>query len=315
MSKFLDLAGLTRFKELLLSKIESSLSLKADKSSLKEVATSGLYGSLSDRPKINNSEQLTAGINVLSTLYGSDNRNATTAPQGYRRNGGMLAHAGLRVAETLGVPSASGFGAVLEISSWSDYHGGPVHELGFFNGSIFLRTSTDGNAWNEWTKLCITPTDGTSAQFVKADGSLDSSTYLTAADISSKAEKSYVDSQLSTKADKTEIPTVPTVVSAFKNDAGYLTQHQSLAAYATTASVNSALALKADKSSLSTVATSGSYNDLVDKPAALTYDDFYPVGSVYLTKDSAFNPATKFGGTWKNESGGGDAVIVWHRTA
>ena len=40
--------------------------------------------------------------------------------------------------------------------------------------------------------------------------------------------KSQVDTSLESKADKTEIPTVPTNVSAFTNDAGYLTQHQSL---------------------------------------------------------------------------------------
>ena len=38
-------------------------------------------------------------------------------------------------------------------------------------------------------------------------------------------------------AKKTEIPTVPTNVSAFTNDAGYLTEHQSLADYSTTAQV------------------------------------------------------------------------------
>lgn len=40
-----------------------------------------------------------------------------------------------------------------------------------------------------------------------------------------------------TYAKKTEIPTVPTNVSAFINDAGYLTEHQSLADYSTTAQV------------------------------------------------------------------------------
>ena len=40
--------------------------------------------------------------------------------------------------------------------------------------------------------------------------------------------KGYVDSQIAT----IEIPTVPTNVSAFTNDAGYLTEHQSLADYA-----------------------------------------------------------------------------------
>lgn len=38
-------------------------------------------------------------------------------------------------------------------------------------------------------------------------------------------------------AKKTEIPTIPTNVSAFTNDAGYLTEHQSLANYSTTAQV------------------------------------------------------------------------------
>ena len=52
---------------------------------------------------------------------------------------------------------------------------------------------------------------------------------------------------------KSEIPTIPTNVSAFTNDAGYLTEHQSLAEYAKTVD-------------LSIVATTGSYNDLVNKP-------------------------------------------------
>ena len=45
--------------------------------------------------------------------------------------------------------------------------------------------------------------------------------------------KSEVDTSLETKANKTEIPTVPTNVSAFTNDAGYLTEHQSLDNYYT----------------------------------------------------------------------------------
>lgn len=40
-----------------------------------------------------------------------------------------------------------------------------------------------------------------------------------------------VNTTLESKADKSEIPTVPTNVSAFTNDAGYLTQHQSLSNY------------------------------------------------------------------------------------
>lgn len=54
-------------------------------------------------------------------------------------------------------------------------------------------------------------------------------------------------------SNKPTIPTVPTDVSAFVNDAGYLTQHQSLAAYVKSAE-------------LKAVAKSGSYNDLTDTP-------------------------------------------------
>ena len=53
--------------------------------------------------------------------------------------------------------------------------------------------------------------------------------------------------------DTTEIPVVPTNISAFENDAGYLTQHQSLTDYP-------------KKTELATVAKSGSYNDLKNKP-------------------------------------------------
>lgn len=53
--------------------------------------------------------------------------------------------------------------------------------------------------------------------------------------------------------DTTEIPVVPTKVSAFENDAGYLTQHQSLTNYP-------------KKTELANVATSGDYTDLINTP-------------------------------------------------
>lgn len=54
--------------------------------------------------------------------------------------------------------------------------------------------------------------------------------------------------------DTTEIPVVPTNISAFENDAGYLTQHQSLTDYP-------------KKTELANVATSGDYTDLINTPA------------------------------------------------
>lgn len=53
--------------------------------------------------------------------------------------------------------------------------------------------------------------------------------------------------------DTTEIPVVPTNISAFDNDAGYLTQHQSLSDYP-------------KKTELANVATSGDYTDLINTP-------------------------------------------------
>lgn len=62
--------------------------------------------------------------------------------------------------------------------------------------------------------------------------------------------KSDIDTSLESKANKSEIPTVPTNVSAFTNDAGYLTEHQSLDNYYTKSEVNSSLESKADKSEI-----------------------------------------------------------------
>lgn len=67
--------------------------------------------------------------------------------------------------------------------------------------------------------------------------------------------KTEVNSSLKSKADKTEIPTVPTNVSAFTNDAGYLTQHQSLDNYYTKTEVDTSLEAKANKTEIPTVPT------------------------------------------------------------
>lgn len=86
-------------------------------------------------------------------------------------------------------------------------------------------------------------------------------------------------------SDKPTIPTVPTDVSAFVNDAGYLTQHQSLAAYAKTAD-------------LKTVATSGDYNDLTNKPiipAAVIVDDTLDADSTNAIQNKVvYNLGYKF---------------------
>lgn len=79
----------------------------------------------------------------------------------------------------------------------------------------------------------------------------------------------------------TEIPTVPTKVSVFENDAGYLTAHQDLSSYATKSDVPTALSQLTGDSTHRVVTDaektawnnksdfSGSYNALTDKPTSL----------------------------------------------
>lgn len=86
-------------------------------------------------------------------------------------------------------------------------------------------------------------------------------------------------------SDKPIIPTVPTDVSAFVNDAGYLTQHQSLAAYV-------------KSSELKAVAKSGDYNDLTNKPtipAAVIVDDMLNANSTNAVQNKVvYNLGYKF---------------------
>jgi len=74
---------------------------------------------------------------------------------------------------------------------------------------------------------------------------------------------STFDGDYNSLTNKPTIPTVPTNVSAFTNDAGYLTQHQSLDGYATEEWVS--------EQGFSTF--SGSYEDLTDKPTIPTVND------------------------------------------
>ncbi|MBO4603352.1 MAG: hypothetical protein J5651_09360 [Salinivirgaceae bacterium] len=82
-------------------------------------------------------------------------------------------------------------------------------------------------------------------------------------------------------AKKTDIPTT---VSTFTNDAGYLTAHQSLADYATTAKLNDTINAYTKTADLAAVATSGSYNDLTDRPTIPTV----PTNVKAFTNDAGY---------------------------
>lgn len=83
---------------------------------------------------------------------------------------------------------------------------------------------------------------------------------------------------------KPTIPTVPTDVSAFTNDAGYQTA----------TNVQTAIAGKANTADLATVATSGSYTDLKNKPtipAAITVDSALSAASTNPVQNKVINTA------------------------
>lgn len=129
-------------------------------------------------------------------------------------------------------------------------------------------------------------------------------------------------------SDKIEMGDIPTDVSAFTNDAGYLTNFtETDPTVPTWAKASTKPSYSAGEiSGLATVATSGSYNDLSNKPTIDTamsstsvnavqnkvvkayvdaiWSAIYPVGSYYETSDASFDPNTAWGGTWVLDSKG-----------
>lgn len=114
-------------------------------------------------------------------------------------------------------------------------------------------------------------------------------------------------------SDKPQIPTVPTNVSAFTNDAGYLTEHQSLANYYNKSQTDNLLNGKVSTGTLATVATSGSYNDLTNKPDLSTKQDVLVSGVNIKT----INSQSLLGeGNINIEGGGGGTQVQsnWNET-
>ena len=133
--------------------------------------------------------------------------------------------------------------------------------------------------------------------------------YAEASDLATVATTGSYD-DLSNKPD---IPTVPTNVSAFTNDAGYLTEHQSLSNYYNKSQTDNLLNGKVNIGSLATVANSGSYNDLTDKPDLSTKQDVLVSGVNIKT----INSQSLLGeGNINIEGGGGGTQVQsnWNET-
>lgn len=149
--------------------------------------------------------EVSAVENKIPAAYELPTASATTL-------GGVKVGSGLSI--TNGVLSATGGGGVADSVEWDKVQNKPN----------FANVATSG----DYNDLINQPTIPS---------------------IEGLASETYVD----TKVAAIVIPEVPTKVSELENDAGYLTEHQSLAEYAKTAD-------------LAQVAKTGSYNDLADKP-------------------------------------------------
>ena len=89
--------------------------------------------------------------------------------------------------------------------------------------------------------------------------------------------------------DKPTIPTVPTNISAFTNDSGYITLTDVPAQVQTDWNATTGLASILNKPNLATVATSGSYTDLTDKPTIPVQAQAISSGETgYVTGDQVY---------------------------
>jgi hypothetical protein len=167
----------------------------------------------------------------------------------------------------------------------TNYFDGAVYDsntkrINFKNGNVvkayidataFIKDGMVNNVEIEDGKLIITFNTESGKEPIELD--------ITAIfDPSNYYDKSTIDDFLDDKANVADLATVatsgeysdlinpPTNVSDFTNDAGYLTEHQSLSNYYTKSETDDLLDDKADTSDLATVATSGDYNDLINKP-------------------------------------------------
>ena len=252
--KYADLSGTPTIPD---------ISGKADKASLAAVATTGNYDDLTNRPHIPSVQNLVPQSGDRGELRGYASgigHSGYVSDNTLTVNGDLPDFFGTNLAQFMKISVPNGEINIAWVKSV---------EIG---SRIALTSITLGSQWkwenglepfgeggnlNNYSCLVIFRWTGMSgiASFLSPD-----IRYLT----EQQATNEY--------AKKTEIPTVPTKVSAFENDKGYLTEHQSLTAYAkktdlSTVATSGSYTDLSNKPTLATVATSGSYNDLTGKPA------------------------------------------------
>ena len=118
---------------------------------------------------------------------------------------------------------------------------------------------------------------------------------------------------LSNYATKDEIPVVPTSNTAFTNDAGYLTEHQSLSAYSTTDEVNSAITQAT--SGLQQTLSAGTNVQIQSNVISATDTKYTAGDNITISNQNVISTVTKFWcGTeaqWAQISGNTDANTIY----
>ena len=109
-------------------------------------------------------------------------------------------------------------------------------------------------------------------------------------------DKHYISGvDLSDYALKSEIPTVPTSNTAFTNDAGYLTEHQSLSAYSTTSEVNTlinqSVSGKVDTTTYNTY-TASTQTTINNKADSSTLNNYLLKNKIWCGTESEYNSIT-----------------------
>ena len=85
-----------------------------------------------------------------------------------------------------------------------------------------------------WESCCSTQLANAENYYTKGEvDNIVDELVISGGGVTSGEVQTMINNAVATKADKSEIPVVPTKVSAFENDVPYLTQHQDLNAYAT----------------------------------------------------------------------------------
>ena len=245
------------------------------------VATSGDYDDLLNKPTIPTVDYPVTDVQVDGVSVVSNKVASITMPTVPTKTSDLQNDSGFITGVTWNdVTNKPNFATVATSGSYNDLIDKPTIPVVPTNSTVpFLGVTQEslGNVMfskdgsNYFSSVNVADTDGIINVNLKAlnpnFGSGLSASYNTS------TRKLDVSVDTTTVALKTDIPTVPTTVSSFTNDAGYITS-SALSGYATETWVGQQGFLTSvswndvsSKPTFATVATSGSYTDLTDKPS------------------------------------------------